>query len=85
VASDTEPVREAIADGESGLLVDFFDHAGLIERLERLLEDPALRARLGEAARAHVVANYDLRRNCLPVQLDWVDRLAQLDPRPPQV
>jgi glycosyltransferase involved in cell wall biosynthesis len=85
LASDTEPVREAIADGETGLLVDFFDRAGLIERLERLLDDPALRARLGAAARAHVVANYDLRRNCLPVQLDWVDRLARLDPRTPRV
>lgn len=85
VASDTEPVREAIADGETGLLVDFFDRAGLIDRLERLLDDAALRERLGTAARAHAVATYDLRRNCLPVQLDWVDRLARLQPRAPRV
>jgi glycosyltransferase involved in cell wall biosynthesis len=84
VASDTAPVREAIADGETGLLVDFFDRAALLDRVEALLDDPGLRARLGAAARAHVAGAYDLRRVALPAQLDWVDRLACLTPRPPR-
>ncbi|MFP4240272.1 MAG: glycosyltransferase [Rhodosalinus sp.] len=84
VASDTAPVREAITDGETGLLVDFFDRAGLVDRLEALLDDPSLRARLGAAARTHVAEAYDLRRVCLPAHLDWVDRLARRDPRPPR-
>ncbi|ETX29998.1 glycosyltransferase [Roseivivax isoporae] len=84
LASDTAPVREVIADGETGLLVDFFDGAGLVDRLESLLGDADLRARLGRAARARIVADYDLRRVCLPRQVAWVDTLAARDPRPPR-
>ena len=84
LASDTEPVREALSEGETGRMVDFFDRAGLVERLCEMLEDPAERARLGANARAHVVAHYDLRRVCLPRQLDWVARLAELPARPPR-
>lgn len=44
------------------------------------MEDASLRARLGQAARAHVQAQYDLRRVCLPQQLDWIERLAAASP-----
>ena len=80
VASDTAPVREAITHGDTGLLVDFFDGAALVEQVCRLMDDPALRAHLGHAARAHVTARYDLRRICLPQQLDWIERLAAATP-----
>ena len=80
VASDTAPVREAISDGQTGLLVDFFDSGALVERVCALLEDGDLRARLGQAARAHVQARYDLRRICLPQQMDWIERLAAASP-----
>lgn len=75
VASDTAPVQEAIRQGETGLLVDFFDIAGLIDAVCRLLDDPAERRRLGERARAHAQAHYDLRRVCLPRQMAWVQEL----------
>jgi glycosyltransferase involved in cell wall biosynthesis len=76
VASDTAPVREAITDGETGRLVPFFDRQALVEAVCALLDSPADRARLGTAARAAVVARYDLRRICLPRQMDWIDALA---------
>jgi glycosyltransferase involved in cell wall biosynthesis len=85
LASDTAPVREVIEDGRTGALVDFFDREALVARAAALLDDPAESARLGQAARAHVVARYDLKRHCLPAQLDWVDRLAALPPLPPPV
>lgn len=85
VASDTEPVREALKDGETGLLVDFFDRDGIVDRVCELLDDPKLRARLRAQARDHVMQNYDLQTKCLPQQLEWVDSLMQLDPRPPVV
>ncbi|RBI86262.1 glycosyl transferase [Rhodosalinus halophilus] len=85
LASDTAPVREVITDGETGLLTDFFDRAALVERLDHLLEDAELRARLGAAARDHVVQHYDLQRICLPAQLEWVDGVAKLAPRAPRV
>jgi glycosyltransferase involved in cell wall biosynthesis len=76
VASDTGPLREAITHDQTGMLVDFFDGAALVEQVCALLEDADLRDRLGKAARAHVQAGYDLRNICLPQQLDWIDRLA---------
>lgn len=83
VASDTRPVREAITDGETGLLVDFFDKAGLVDRIDAVLGDPALAARLGRAARAHVCAHYDLKSQCLPAHMAWALDTARLTPRPP--
>jgi hypothetical protein len=44
------------------------------------MEDADLRGGLGEAARAQVRAQVDLRRICLPQQLDWIGRLAALTP-----
>lgn len=76
VASDTAPLREAIVDGETGLLVPFFDHAALAETVCALLPDAALRQRLGVNARAFAQANYDLQTVCLPKQLEWVGTLA---------
>lgn len=76
VASDTAPVREAIVDGRTGLLIDFFDGDALVRRVVELLEQPELRSQLGQAARQHAVEHYDLRSRCLPGQIDWVERLA---------
>ena len=76
VASDTAPLREAIVDGETGRLVDFFDFAALADQVCALLDDPAQRQRLGVQARAFAGAHYDLRTACLPRQLDWVLGLA---------
>ncbi|WP_353473302.1 glycosyltransferase [Salipiger sp. H15] len=84
LASDTAPVREVLTEDETGWMVDFFDPAALVERLCALLDDAQARDRLGRAARAHVRANYDLRSHCLPQHVDWVTRLAGLEPRPPR-
>jgi glycosyltransferase involved in cell wall biosynthesis len=76
VASDTAPLREAIVDGKTGRLVDFFDPAALASRVIELLNDPAQRARLGAAARDFAVRHYDLKSVCLPRQMRWVEQLA---------
>jgi glycosyltransferase involved in cell wall biosynthesis len=75
VASDTAPLREVIAHGENGLLVDFFSVDGLVQSVCRLLDDPNLRKRLGAAARATAIGGYDLKSVCLPKQLAWVEAL----------
>ncbi|MCA0918862.1 glycosyltransferase family 4 protein [Pseudooceanicola nanhaiensis] len=77
VASSTDPVKEVLTDGENGLLVDFFDGKGLVDRVEELLDDEGLRRRLGMAARDFVTSGYDLNRHCLPRQMEWVNALAQ--------
>ncbi len=84
VASDTKPVREVIKDGETGKMVDFFDPDALTQSVCDLLSDSAERAKLAQNARDFVTANYDLKQICLPKQLDWVDRLAELTGRQPQ-
>lgn len=78
VASDTQPLREAIRHDETGRLVDFFDVPGLIKEICALLEDPATRQRLGTAAREFARANYDLKTICLPKALNWVEALAEM-------
>ncbi|QYX56162.1 glycosyltransferase [Roseovarius sp. SCSIO 43702] len=78
VASDTAPVREVIRDGETGRLVDFFDREALVEEVCGLLDDAEERARLGRAARAMMVREYDLATVCLPRQMAWVEALAKM-------
>jgi len=77
VASDTQPLREAIKHDETGRLVNFFDVAGLVNEVCALLGDPAARQRLGANARAFAQANYDLKTVCLPRQLAWVEGLVK--------
>ncbi|WP_412565041.1 glycosyltransferase family 4 protein [Thalassobius sp. MITS945101] len=82
VASDTGPLKEAIRHGENGLLVDFFDGEALVDQCCALLEDAEMRRAFGQAARKHIVETYDLRSQCLPRQLEWVETLASLTPQP---
>lgn len=77
VASDTQPLHEAIIDGETGRLVDFFDVNALAQNIVDLLGNPHERARLGAAARRFAQENYDLETVCLPRQLAWVEQLAK--------
>ncbi len=76
VASDTQPLQEAIRHGETGQLVNFFDVLGLVNGVCAVLDDPALRTRLGAQARRFAQTHYDLKSVCLPQQLDWVEGLA---------
>lgn len=72
VASDTEPVREVVRDGENGLLVDFFDPAALADKVAEVLENPADFAKMRSLARETIVERYDLVTRCLPEQLAWL-------------
>jgi glycosyltransferase involved in cell wall biosynthesis len=58
VATDVGGAREQMAEGETGFLVDYPDSAALAAKVTRLLEDPALRERVGSAGRERVVAHY---------------------------
>ncbi len=51
---------EAVEDGESGFLIDVDDGAALRDRLRRLADDPALRLRMGRAARAIGEARFNM-------------------------
>lgn len=70
VGSRTGPVEEVIADGENGLLTDFFDPAAIAARVEEALERSPKIARLREQARQTIVERFDLKRVCLPRHLE---------------
>jgi colanic acid/amylovoran biosynthesis glycosyltransferase len=63
VASWITGVPELIRDGVDGLLIPPADDDALARAIERLMDDAALRRRLGESGRARVSELYDLRRN----------------------
>jgi glycosyltransferase involved in cell wall biosynthesis len=54
VVSRIGGLPEAVIDGESGLIVEPGDVSALAAALERLLDDPTLRAQLGAGARKRV-------------------------------
>ena len=73
VASATPPVQEVICDGATGRLVDFFDVERWAEVLTEELACPKAAAPRRQAARAHVVRNYDLKTVCLPQLVEFVE------------
>ena len=75
VASDTQPLHEAIRQDETGRLVGFFDQEALVNEICALLDRPEQRHRLGQNARNFARQHYDLRSACLPRQLQWVQQL----------
>lgn len=70
VATYVAGVPELIQDGVNGLLVPASDVDALRCALARLVDDPALRCRLGKAARERILDQFDLLKN--------VDLLAEI-------
>jgi glycosyltransferase involved in cell wall biosynthesis len=80
VGSRTPPVQEVIRDGENGLLVDFFSPEQIAARVDEALCRQKELQPLREKARRTAVEGYDLRRVCLPRQLNLVETLAGVHP-----
>lgn len=62
IASRVGGIPELIQDGEDGLLVPAGDPEALTAALRRLLDDPALRTRLGRRAREVAHARFSVER-----------------------
>jgi phosphatidyl-myo-inositol dimannoside synthase len=62
VAGRSGGIPEAVRDGETGFLVDAERHQGVAEAVGRLLDDQALRSRLGAAGRRAVETYYNWDR-----------------------
>ena len=60
VATPIGAIREAVIDGETGLLVPPRDPVQLAGALERLMTDAALRVRMSRAAHAYAQANFGI-------------------------
>ncbi|MEN1928004.1 glycosyltransferase family 4 protein [Luteimonas sp. MJ250] len=59
VTTDVPGCREVVSDGVDGLLVRVRDAGALAKAIARLQDDPELAARLGKAARAKALAEFD--------------------------
>ncbi|MFC6636006.1 glycosyltransferase [Sulfitobacter sp. JBTF-M27] len=79
VASDVAPVREAVTHGQTGLLVDFFDREALARQVIDVLAKPDDFSDLGQAARAHVVQEYDFLTKCLPEHIAQINALVSAE------
>lgn len=55
-------IPDVVTDGDNGLLVEPRDVPQFAKRLDDLLQDPALRTRLGQRARETVIARFDVSR-----------------------
>jgi glycosyltransferase involved in cell wall biosynthesis len=58
VAADVGSIPEAVVDGETGLVVPPDDVPALTAALRRMIDDPALRARCGEAGRLRAESRF---------------------------
>jgi glycosyltransferase involved in cell wall biosynthesis len=63
VAFDNAGVPEAVKAGVTGLLVAAYAAKPFADAIERLLEDPELRRRMGRAAQSYVLQHHDLNKN----------------------
>jgi glycosyltransferase involved in cell wall biosynthesis len=61
ITTDAPGCREVVTHEVDGLLVPVRDAASLAAAIARLQDDPVLRAKLGQAARAKVLAEFDER------------------------
>jgi len=78
IASNNEPTTEVIKNNYNGLLVDFFDVDGLVEKIEYALElkinDKNKLQEIRENARQTIVDNYALK-DLLPQHIDYIKSL----------
>jgi glycosyltransferase involved in cell wall biosynthesis len=77
VASAVGGVPEVIDNGRNGLLVPAGDAGALADRLCRVLDDPALRTRLGSAARADAEARYSFDRMVEAFEAIYIEQLTR--------
>jgi glycosyltransferase involved in cell wall biosynthesis len=84
VSTRVTGIPEAVRHGSTGLLTESGDAQGLADALLRLLDDAALRDRLGAAARRVVEAEFDARnqartlRSLLPGAASPHDRVSEV-------
>lgn len=76
IASSAGGVSELVENGVSGLLVAPGDERGLTAAMQRLSDDPTLRAELGERARKRIIQRFGLRRSALE-HVHWCEEAVQ--------
>lgn len=63
VATRHAGIPDVVIEGETGFLVNEHDIDGMAAHMLRLLEDPMLAARMGQAARTHIITNFSQQQS----------------------
>lgn len=77
IATDTGAAREVVRHGETGFLIPVGDAIALAEAMQTLIDDPALRLRMGHNGRELIEQHYNAAVNVpriLKVMKDAVDQ-----------
>jgi glycosyltransferase involved in cell wall biosynthesis len=76
VATDAGGAREAVLDGQTGFVVPVRDPVALAAAMKRVMEmAPEARARMAESARAHALAQFDMRTVAAQWEQLYLERL----------
>lgn len=73
IVGDTGGLPESVIDGETGMVVNPTNHQQLAEKMLSLLLDPAMRSRMGKAARSHVLKRFDLSTQTAYLELVYTN------------
>lgn len=68
IAPSVAPVVEVLRDGETGLLIEPGNAMQMADQIVRLVDDPALRERLGSAGRNYVTTHHTWHQNALKIE-----------------
>jgi glycosyltransferase involved in cell wall biosynthesis len=66
-------IPEAVEDGVTGLLAEERDPAGLARHILTLLSDAPLRAKMGQAARARIIRDFDLEKQSQLLEKQYLE------------
>ncbi len=75
-------IPESVVDGSTGLLVPPGDWEALASALDKLIRDPALRERLGQAGRARLTSEFNVAKTAEPLHELFTKCLAASPVRP---
>ncbi len=62
VAFDVSSIPEVVSDGETGYLAPVGDSAAFAQKIELLIKDPELRAKMGQAGRKRVIDHFEMKK-----------------------
>jgi glycosyltransferase involved in cell wall biosynthesis len=76
IGSDTDPVREVIRDGQTGILVPFFSPDALANQVNAALQQPSDYSAIRRAARQQIVEEYAVGA-CIRRQVQLIDDMLE--------
>ncbi len=79
VCSDADGLRENISDGESGFVVKRRDPIGAADKLHFLVNNPALRKKMGQAGRARVLNFFQINNQISSFEKFYFQLLEKAD------